>query len=58
MPSFKIEFGEVKMYENGALVGSLGTMLPNDEQIARILARAFEAGRKDKAREIRGVLGL
>lgn len=56
MPTFKLEGGEVKMYEGEGYAGSLGTILPNDEQLLRVIARAFEEGRKDKARELRNAL--
>ena len=58
-PTFKIEAGEVKMYsDDGGYMGSLGTVNPNEEQLVRVIARAFELGRVDKARELRTNLGL
>lgn len=56
-PVFQIENREVKIYRGDGMAGSLGTLLPNDEQIVRVIARAYELGRKDKAREIREMLG-
>jgi len=50
---FKIEDGEVKMYRGQGFAGSLGTLRPDDEQIVRVIRRAFNAGRADKARELR-----
>jgi hypothetical protein len=37
---------------------SLGTRAPDDEQLCRVIARAFDYGRRHKAREIRTALGV
>lgn len=59
MVTFKIEGGSVLMFRDGARIqGDLGTVLPDDEQLCRVLMRVFEAGRQDKAREIRKCLAL
>lgn len=54
----KIEDGDVKVYSpDGGLCSHLGTLRPNDEQICRVIHRAIELGRQDKANEIRDVIG-
>lgn len=58
MWSFKIENGNVKMYKDGVPAGTLGTILPNDEHITRVIARAFAAGQEAKLRELREFLGV
>lgn len=56
--SFKIENNEVRMYsEDGGYMGSLGTLLPNNEQILRVIVRAYGTGRLDMKETIRQAIG-
>lgn len=57
-PVFQIEDGEVKIYRGDGAAGSLGTLRPNDEQVVRVIKRAYELGRTDKAVEVRETLGV
>ena len=55
---FKVENGDVKMYQGKAFCGILGTLLPfNEEQFVRLLHRAVKLGEDRKAREIREAIG-
>lgn len=56
-PVFQIEDGEVKIYRGDGAAGSLGTLRPNDEQVIRVIKRAYELGRTDKAAELREAIG-
>lgn len=56
--SIKIEGDSVNIKRDGANAGTLGTLMPrNDEQLVRIIHRAIELGKEEKAREIRAVIG-
>ena len=57
-PVFQIEDGDVKIYRGDGAAGSLGTLRPNDEQIVRVIKRAYELGRGDKACELREALNV
>ena len=56
--SIKIECGCVLLRADDNHLQNLGTIEPNEEQLIRVMKRIFEAGRQDKARELRKTLGM
>ena len=53
---FLLKDGEILIYRGDGKAGSLGTILPNDEQIVRVIKRAYLLGKKDRSAQINDLL--
>jgi hypothetical protein len=52
-----VENGEVTIVDGDSRT-RLGTVLPDDDALMTVIARAFDCGRRHKAREICAALGV